>query len=836
MDSTKDLKGLSTPEIITSREQYGSNALEMKDDRVFLQVLKQVALEPMFILLLAACIIYFMVGKYQEGIIMGISILIVAGISLFQEYRSKNAVKALNKLSAAKATVTRNGIIAKIPVEEIVVNDLLLIEEGEVVAADGLIITANDLSLNESILTGESFSVEKSADNANTVYKGTLVSSGSATIRVNAVGKKTMFGKIGLSLQEITVVKTPLQQQIRSFVRNMMWIGAVAFLIVVGINYYHSHNLIRSFLQGLTLAMSILPEEIPVAFSTFQALGAFRLLRYNIIVKQPQYVETLGSATVICTDKTGTLTQNKMSIGYVYDAIEKISIPVNDTVILPAMLIEYAMWSSETNPFDPMEKAIHNLYTKSSAVDKRLLFKQVHEYPISGKPPMMTHIFKNDSGEIFIAVKGAPEGILRQCKLSVAELHMLEKQSIVYAKEGYRVLGVGKGKWNEKKWPVSQEEFEFEFLGLLVFQDPPKENIAQTIKLLSNAGIVVKMITGDYAETAVAIAGKAGMQHNNEVLTGTEVLHLTKEALQQKVKQVNIYARMFPEAKLKVIDALKDNREVVAMTGDGVNDGPALKAAHIGIAMGQRGSEVAKSAASLILTDDDLSHMVDAVALGRKIYDNLKKAIQYIVSIHIPIILIVTLPLLLMWKFTDIFSPVHVIFLELIMGPTCSIIYENEPMEAGAMLRPPLKMGSTFLSLKQLTVSIIQGLVITAGCLGPGYYFMLQGKDEATIRSMVFITLLFSNVFLTLINRSFHYSILTTLRYKNRLVPLIITITLLFIAAVLYIPFARNLFILSELPMRLLLLCIAVAWVSTCWMEIWKYFKRAHKKPHLNSI
>ncbi len=825
MIKAADKNGLTTEQITSSRLKHGSNTLDLKEDRVLGQVLKEVVFEPMFILLLAACIIYFMVGQFKEGIIMGVSIFIVAGISLFQEYRSKNAVKALNKLSTAKATVMRSGILSKIPAEQIVVDDLLLIEEGEVVSADGLIIAANDLSLNESILTGESFSVSKTADNNNTAYKGTLVTSGSATIKVSDIGLSTMFGKIGLSLKEIIVIKTPLQQQIGAFVRNMVWIGAAAFLIVVVFNYYHSHSLVKSFLQGLTLAMSILPEEIPVAFSTFQALGAFRLLRNNIIVKQPQYVETLGSATVICTDKTGTLTQNIMSIEYVYDAVAKISIAVKDNSLLPASLIEYAMWSSETNPFDPMEKAIHTLYKKSCATDKRILFKQVHEYPVGGKPPMMTHIFKNETGDTIIAAKGAPEAIFRQSNLSVEDLLGYEKQAKAYAGKGYRVLGVGKGTWHQKKWPVSQEEFEFEFLGLIVFQDPPKENIIETINTFRDAGIQVKMITGDYAETAVAIADQVQMDHNHDVLTGKEVLLLSKTELQKKVVDVNIYARMFPEAKLKVIEALKDNGEVVAMTGDGVNDGPALKAAHIGIAMGQRGSVVAKNAAPLILTDDDLSHMTEAVALGRKIYDNLKKAIQYIVSIHIPIILIVTLPLLL-WKFTDIFSPVHVIFLELIMGPTCSIIYENEPMEPGTMMRSPRKMGATFLSLKQLAISIIQGAVITGGCLGIGYYFMQKGSSHEMVRTVIFITLLFSNIFLTLVNRSFTYSILKTIRYKNMMVPVIISITLVVIAAALCVPFVRNLFRLTDLPARSLVICVAVALVSTLWLEVWKYFQR----------
>ena len=817
--------GLSAGQVTISRRQHGSNAIEMQEDRVMLQVLKEIVLEPMFIILLAACIIYFVVGQYKEGFIMLVSIFIVAGISLFQEYRSKNAVQALKKISAAKAKVLRNGKIINVNTDEIVVGDLLLLEEGEVIAADGLIVSANDFSINESILTGESFAVSKTADNKNSVYKGTLVTSGSATIQVTEVGLKTMFGKIGLSLKEINIVKTPLQLQIRSFVKNMVWIGVTAFLIVVGFNYYQSGDIVHSFLQGLTLAMSILPEEIPVAFSTFQALGAFRLLKNSIIVKQPQYVETLGSATVICCDKTGTLTQNKMSIACLYNAASKSSVAVKDNTTLPAELIEYAMWSSETNPFDPMEKAIHALYERTATPDKRGSFKQIHEYPIGGKPPMMTHIFKNENGEIIIAAKGGPEGILRQSNLSIAELKHIEEQSLAYAKKGYRVLGVGKGRWNEKRWPVSQEEFEFEFLGLIAFQDPPKENIIQTIQTFRDAGIPVKMITGDYAETALAIATQIQLDHNNEILTGEEILHLSKEALQQKVQQVNIYARMFPEAKLKVIDALKEDGEVVAMTGDGVNDGPALKAAHIGIAMGLRGSEVARSAASLILTDDDLAHMTDAVALGRKIYDNLKKAIQYIVSIHIPIILIVTLPLLLLWKFTDFFSPVHVIFLELIMGPTCSIIYENEPMEPGTMHRPPRKAGASFLSLKQLTMSIIQGLMITAGCLGIGFYYMQQGSDEGTIRTVIFVTLLFSNIFLTLVNRSFVYPVIKTIRYKNNLVPLITGITLVFIALFLYVPFARNLFRLNLLPWSTVAVCAGIALVGTLWIDLWKLLK-----------
>jgi P-type Ca2+ transporter type 2C len=822
--------GLTTQEVAASATAHGRNRIDLKEQRVLLHVLKEVALEPMFIILLATCVIYFVVGQLQEGIIMLIAIFLVAGISLFQEYRSRNAINALKKLSAPHATVLRNGTWQQIATEEIVVDDILRLEEGELVAADGLLLTANDLSVNESILTGEAFAVQKIADGINIAYKGTLVVSGGAILKVQAVGSKTMFGKIGLSLQEIAVVKTPLQLQIKSFVKNMVWIGAVAFVVVVGMFYFQTHEIMASLLHGLTLAMSVLPEEIPVAFSTFQALGAFRLLRSSIIVKQPQYVETLGSATVICADKTGTLTENEMRIVAVFDAAAKKSIAIADTKDLPAIVLEYAMWSSETTAFDPMEKAIHALYESTAKTDERLHWKQVHEYPIGGTPPMMTHVFKNGAGQGIIAAKGAPEAILKHSTLSSDAVEEITKQVMLYATQGLRVLGVGKAIWTSDSYPASQEEFNFEFLGLIAFQDPPKKNITATIETFRKAGIRVNMITGDYAETALAIAAQINLTNNTAVLTGKEVLAFSPAELQQKVKDVNIYARMFPEAKLKVITALKDNGEVVAMTGDGVNDGPALKAAHIGIAMGKRGSEVAKSAASLILTDDDLSHMTDAVALGRKIYDNLQKAIRYIVSIHIPIILIVTLPLVLMWKFNAIFSPVHVIFLELIMGPTCSIIYENEPMEPNTMQRPPRPLTQTFLTGRQLLLSIIQGLVITGACLGIGYYYMQHQQSEEFVRTSIFITLLFCNIFLTLVNRSFYYSVLASMKHKNYLVPGIIAVIALLIVLLLYVPAVQSLFATTTVPLSVVAMLFAISFVSTMWLEVWKMVKRKGKE------
>jgi Ca2+-transporting ATPase len=438
----------------------------------------------------------------------------------------------------------------------------------------------------------------------------------------------------------------------------------------------------------------------------------------------------------------------------------------------------------------------------------------------------MTHIFRNREGKIIIAVKGALEGILRQTSMDEEGKRKVEVMTDGFAQKGYRVLGIGRAEWPLAQWPVAQEEFTYDFLGLIAFEDPPKENMKATIQRFRDAGIRIKMITGDHPGTALAVAANIGLDHGHPALTGDEVQALDSDALRVAVKDTAVFARMFPEAKLRVIEALRANGEVVAMTGDGVNDAPALKAAHIGIAMGTRGSEVAKGAAALILADDDLTHMVGAIAQGRKISDNLRKAIRYIVSIHIPIIGIVTIPLLLQWSFTSIFTPVHVIFLELIMGPTCSIIYENEPMEPGTMTRPPKSLGAGFLSFRQLSTSILQGLVITAACLGMGWWAIQEGSDGPTTRTFIFLTLLFSNIFLTLLNRSFRETIFRTIRYRNWMVPTISIVNILGILSFLYIPWVRDLFELRTLNPIHIAACAATALVGTCWIDLVKAIRK----------
>jgi Ca2+-transporting ATPase len=823
-----DILGLTNEQVILAREKFGQNKLYYKKENSFFDTVKNIVKEPMMILLLVAASIYFISGKTGDGIFLTVAIIFQASISLYQDSRSKNALEKLKDLSQPNCKVIRNGKIEEIKSEDLVVGDSLMVEEGTSITADGYIVHSNDFSVNESILTGESLSVfkDKTKDN-KFIYNGTTVVSGLAIATITAVGNETKLGKIGKSLESISEEKTPLEIKITNFVKKMAIIGAVIFFIVWIINYWNSKNILNSLLQALTLAMSILPEEIPVAFTTFMALGAWRLMKKGIVVKQMKTVETLGSATVICTDKTGTITENRMSLAKLFLLSSNKISQIDDHLTNDEKhLVELGMWSSEPMPFDPMEVALHRTYEDVVKNDKRPNYKLIHEYPLDGKPPMMTHIFKNNKGNKIIAAKGAPEALMDVSTLTEAEKQQINDAIRLLTNEGYRVLGVGVSNFTGNDYPPKQQDLPFEFKGIVAFYDPPKKNIQKVLKDFYTAGIAVKIITGDNAATTVSIAKQIGFRGYEKTITGDELMKLQEDELKTCVMDTTIFTRMFPEAKLKIINALKANNQIVAMTGDGVNDGPALKAAHIGIAMGKKGAEIAKQAASLILLKDDLSKMVDAIAMGRKIYTNLKKAIQYIISIHIPIILTVFIPLALGWIYPNIFSPVHIIFLEIIMGPTCSIIYENEPMEKNTMTLKPKPLTTTFFNWKELSISILQGLVITAGTLFVYQYAVINGYDEALTRAMTFTVLIAANIFLTLINRSFYYSIFTTLKYKNNMVLFIIFITIAILGLILFIKPLTTFFEFETLNLEQLSICIAIGFVSVIWFEIVKLFKR----------
>jgi Ca2+-transporting ATPase len=832
-DSNK-VNGLSDLEVLASRQQHGSNVVQQKHESPVLKGIKSLAKEPMVLLLLIASTIYFVSGKIDDGIFLASAILLVATISLYQDKRSRNALAQLKNYTQPSCKVYRNGNLVEIKSEELVINDCLLLQEGEAISADGIVIEAHDFSVNESVLTGESLSVFKIEKDP--VLQGCNVVSGSAIIKITAIGAQTQMGKIGASLSNIEEEKTPLELQINNFVKKMVIVGLFVFLIVWGINYFQTQQLINSLLKALTLAMSILPEEIPVAFTTFMAIGAWRLMKMGIIVKQMKTVETLGSATVICTDKTGTITENKMALAKIYLLKKDELIDIKNLADFDVKeILSMAMWSSEPEPFDPMEIALHKAYLNFIDIDERKNYQFIHEYPLEGKPPMMTHIFQHQNSNRIIAAKGAPEAIIKVSELNDTEKKQIHLALTALAKDGYRVLGVGQANYSQNNFPKNQQDFKFKFIGLVAFYDPPKANINSVLKKFYQAGINVKIITGDNELTTTAIAKKIDFAGHEKSINGDEIMTLSEAELQKVVLSTNMFTRMFPDAKLRVINALKNAGQIVAMTGDGVNDGPALKAAHIGIAMGKKGTTIAKDAASLILVDDDLSKMVDAIAMGRKIYTNLKKAIQYIISIHIPIILTVFIPLALGWIFPNIFSPVHVIFLELIMGPTCSIIYENEPIEKNTMFLKPRVLSNTFFNFKELGISIIQGLAITAGTLAAYQYGVYIGVNEAHTRTLVFTTLIASNIFLTLENRSFYYSILNTLKYKNNLVLLIIGITTVLCALLIYVPWLSTFFDFEALNFKELALTVSIGFVAVIWFEIVKWIQRKQKMPTIKT-
>ncbi len=836
--------GLTDDAVTQSRLTSGRNTLTVSTGGSFWATMKEVVTEPMFLLLLVACGVYVALGRREEAFTLLAALLVVSGISVYQAVRSNRALSALRDLTQPRAQVRRNGNVATIPIEDIVVGDAVLVTEGERVPADGTMDTGNDFSVDESTLTGESVPVTKTP--GDPVFAGTSAESGSAWLTITAVGGQTELGKIGQSIDTIPTEKTPLQQQINQFVLRMAWIGLGAFALVWGVNYAHSGDWVTALLFGLTLAMSILPEEIPVAFSSFMALGAARLSRAGVLTKQPQTVESLGAATVICTDKTGTITQDGMSVRQLYDGASDALLPLPDrtrpdrtapTNAQPDNLsdtarsvLAYARWASETEPFDPMETAIVSAFetdfTHTNPTVPVPVFPMVHEYPLAGTPPMMTHVRQSPTGELVVAGKGAVEHILAVCRPEPAIAERIRTLTKQLSAGGYRVLGVSKGTYTPHDFPAEQDAFAWSFLGLIALENPPKPNAKAVLQAFTDAGIRVKLITGDFPETAQAIARQVGLPSADTLLTGNDVMAMNDTDLRQNVEQTAVFARMFPEAKLRVVNALKQTGEIVAMTGDGVNDGPALKAAHIGVAMGKRGTEVARQAASLVLVNDDLSSMVEAIAQGRRIYQNLKKAIAYIVSIHIPIILTVAVPLLVGWKWENLFSPIHVIFLELVMGPTCSIAFENEPAEPGQMNQPPRQATDTLLAGPELGRSIAQGLGIAGAVLGVYYVAMQAGESVQVVRTLTFTTLVVSNILLTLVNRSFTQSVFRTIRVPNPILFLMLGLTLGLLLTMLFVPVVRNLFEFAPVSTTALGWCGLAALIGVGWIEGYKLIRR----------
>ncbi len=815
--------GLSALEAKRLLAEFGPNQLEVARKNALWLSLWHVAQEPMFILLAVACVLYFFLGDLTEALMMLVSIAFVAGIEIFQETKSERALEALRKYTAAKVRVLRDGEWIEIDSTDIAPGDVVAISEGERIPADGVVLQQNDLTVDESVLTGESLSVEKtelpghngSEEQARTssLFQGTTVAGGKGTMRVTATGNRTEFGKLGKSIESIEKSDTPLQRQIARFVRFMGIFGVVAFLLVFALNLWYAHDFWKALLLSLTIAMALIPEEIPVAFTAFMGLGAYRMIRHGILAKQPKTVESLGSATVICLDKTGTITENKMSLAEArdYSGANRV--------------VEWAFWASEPEPFDAMEQALETHLLQDAENDPREGWRLVKEYALGGKPPMMTHVWERDPGEYVVAAKGGVERIATICRLKGDEADKLQTEAAELAAKGCRVLGVASAPWSGGNFPTDQDNFTWHLEGLVAFFDPPKSNVAEVFRDFYKAGIRVMMITGDHADTAKNIARMTGLQGWEVAMTGQEVMALDAHSLQDAVKRVNVFARMFPDAKLKVVEALKANGETVAMSGDGVNDGPALKAAQIGVAMGKKGTEIAKTAASLVLLSDNLRGMVIAVKMGRRIYDNLRKAIRYVISIHVPIIILVLAPLLLHWPYPHILLPLHVIFLELVMDPIAAIAFENEPAERNLMQKPPRSGQAGLFAWSELSISLLQGIIIAGVALLMYQWALSRGYAEAGIRSVVFATMVSANLFLTLTNRSFDYTFWHTLRYKNRLLPIILAISILMLLGILYIPSIALVFRMAPLSAADFGWCMLAGFASVLWFEVYKGVK-----------
>ncbi|HVU94183.1 MAG TPA: cation-translocating P-type ATPase [Puia sp.] len=808
--------GLTSAEAAARLRQYGPNTPPGPKGSDSWRLLVQLIREPMFGLLVIACTLYFFLGESEQGALMAAAIVFVTAISYYQQMRSTGALKALNRFFEPGITVIRDGREQPVPTASLVPGDLFLIEEGNRVPADAIVVECNDLSVNESILTGESLPVEKHIGNDNSrLFQGTLVSSGRACALVTATGRNTQLGKLGKQLSGIPVTRTTLQKQIDSFLKTMTLAGIAVFLLIWAVNFAHDHNLAQSLLQGLTLAMSVIPEEIPVAFSSFMALGAFYMARHGIITRQPSTIENLGAVSVICLDKTGTITENRMSVAAIYDHSTR---QLTTEMIPGNRVLYFARLASEVEPFDPMEKAIASAWTAASGPYPPM----IHEYPLGGHPPMMTHVYRVD-GRIIVAGKGAPERILSITRLPAADQRIIRQHVDTLAKKGCRVLGIASATAGpQERFPPDQDGFDWHFEGLLALFDPPKPGIAQQMQAWRQAGIKVKLVTGDYPETALTIASMAGVPIEGKPVSGDEWMAATPKEAQRLAADNSLFVRMFPDAKKTLVETLEQQGGIVAMIGDGVNDALALKAAGIGIAMGIRGTEMARNAADLILTEDNLDRVTEAIRQGRKIGRNLRNAIRYILSIHIPIMAAAAVPVFLNWRYPNIFTPIHVIFLELIMGPTCSIFFEKEPAGRELMKLPPRPIRQSLFTPAELSISALQGIFISLGVLLLYHHMMRRGYPLPYVRTLVFLTLVIANVFLTLVDRSFTHTLPVTLRYKNPLLKYTLSASIAFLVLLLTVPSVRTVFGLQPLPFRHILLCLAIAMAATGWFEIGK--------------
>jgi Ca2+-transporting ATPase len=838
------LTGLTRDEVLRRRQQDGFNELPSQGRRNGLDILIGVLKEPMFLLLIACGSLYLLSGEFQEALMLLGFVFVIIGITFYQEKKTERALEALKDLSSPRAFVIREGEKIRIPGREVVCGDVILLAEGDRVPADCILVHAVNFCVDESLLTGESVPVCKSftEDDAATIgkpggeghpfaFSGTLVVSGQAVGIIKAVGSRTELGKIGKALQSIKEERTPLQVQTGNIVRIFALTGGLLCILVVVVFCLTRGKLMEGFLAGLSLAMAILPEEFPVVLTIFMALGAWRISKYRVLTRRVPAIETLGSATVLCVDKTGTLTLNQMTVTDIVAKDQAFRVG-KDNDALPEEfheVVEYSILASPADPFDPMEKAMKDLGERTLANTGHLhaSWALQREYPLSKGLLAMSRVWVSASGEDFIiAAKGAPEAIADLCHFDAQRLNWLEGKIDMLSSQGKRVIGVAAGRYKKTDLPEQQHDFQFEFTGLLGLEDPVRPHVKGAIEECYAAGIRTLMITGDYPGTAMSIARQIGLRNPDRHITGPELEALTDEELAERIKAVNIFARMVPEQKLRIVKALKINKEIVAMTGDGVNDAPALKAAHIGVAMGARGTDVAREASSLVLLDDDFNSIVTAVRMGRRIYDNLKKAMMYILSVHIPIAGLSLIPVLFKWPL--ILFPVHIVFLELIIDPACTLIFEADKDDRGVMERPPRSTNEKLFGASTLLKCFFQGGLTLAVTLAV-YLFIRHDHSTETARALAFLTLVVCNLGMILSNRSLTRSGLSMLNEKNSAFKWVMTGTSIVMGLVMTLPFLRALYRFGPVSLTDFFLALAGGFVAVALMELLKVFPRLNK-------
>ena len=837
---TEDPKGLSQKEASEILQKEGYNELPSSKPKSVFKIALGVVKEPMFLLLVACGTLYLTLGDIQEGLMLLGFVFVVMGIEFFQEKKTEKALDALKDLASPRALVIRDGETIRISGKEVVKGDIVVLQEGDRVPADALVIKNNNLLADESLLTGESVPVRKKewseGDNIPTpggedipvVYSGSMIVQGNGLVRVYATALDTEIGKIGKALDSVREEPTQLKREMGTLVKRLAFIGILLCILVITIYTITRGDLLKGFLAGITLAMAMLPEEFPVVLTIFLALGAWRMSKKSVLTRKPAAIETLGSATVLCTDKTGTLTRNRMSVTRLFNGTDFSGIKTGEAFPEPFHeIIEYGILSSQVNPFDPMEKAIINIGDRFLKNSEHIHADWImeKEYPLSKDLLAMSRVFSNTgTKERVIAVKGAPEAIFDLCHLNGETISHFEKAVTEMASEGLRVIGVARASLASGTLPSLQHDFDLEFVGLIGLSDPIRENVPDAVKECYNAGIRIIMITGDYPVTAINIGKEIGIKNPELVITGSQLKDMTEDDLCERIKTINIFARVVPEQKLKIVNALKKNREIVAMTGDGINDAPALKASNIGIAMGEKGTDVAREASSLVLMDDNFASIVGAVKMGRKIFDNLQKALGYIFAIHVPIAGLSLIPVL----FADlplILWPVHIVFLELIIDPACTMIFEAEKEEENVMSRPPKDINEPFFGAKKILLSCTQGIGILIISLLVYFIGLKMGYSEKSVRTLTFVTLIVSNIAVILSNRSWTSGFFKIISTPNKAVTWIVGGAFIFLILTLNIPFLLDLFQFEKIGYLEFLVCIVAGFLSITWFEIYKKVK-----------